>query len=180
MSWRDHKGKLAAVAGTVLLVAFFLWCAPAPPPVRLTFLHLTNSAVNGRMAAFAVANVSAKTMISLGIYLRPADESDRSQSIWEWQQPGELRSRFDARTTNTFHTVLISTNGGPQRLELIYLPESKLTNQFNNNVRARLVRMVSFWLPASDETRMRRAGLSIAKSQVFEVPATNPPPPALR
>lgn len=113
--------SLAALVG--LTLAIFRLAAP-PPPVRVTFLSATNNGTL-RMGVFRFENdLNEPVTTEWGFYQRKSESGVEPQMGNYGVQMTDTLRDFPGGASNTFQ-IYIPTNGGPYRLVLSCLPNSK-------------------------------------------------------
>jgi hypothetical protein len=165
-----HKRKCVALAMFLALLLVAIWFLPSPPPpVRVTFQHVTNDPGNGRVGVIELVNNLNETVTVMGAWYVPAKRNDLSISS---DTPcasidGDM-SRIRVRSTNIAQ-VFIPTNGGPYRLVCQCIAESRDPLRSQGTLRYRLISMVSPWLHPSQATLVRWFGGSFVVSQSIDV-----------
>jgi hypothetical protein len=169
MRFKLRKRKWLALALLLALPLMALWSLPPRrPPVRVTFQQTTNDPGNGRVGVIEVANNLNETVIIMGAWYVPAKREDLSMAM-----DTPCASIFDnvskcaARSTNIVR-VSIPTTGGPYRLALQCMPDSKDPWRNQGTLRYRIADLVFLRLQLSQRTMVRWYGGSIVPSQSIE------------
>jgi hypothetical protein len=147
-----HKRKWLAVALLVALSVVALWCLPsAPPSVRVTFQHTTNDPGNGKVGVIEVVNNLNETVVIMHAWYVPANRKDFSLGK---DTPSALISdkmwEVGARSTNTA-PISIPAHGGPYRLAVQCIPDSRSPWRNEGRLRSRFANLVFPWLHPSQK-----------------------------
>ena len=170
-----HKTVCIVIAASLILCLALLWLIAQPTPLRLTFLHGTNDSQIGRMGVFRLENnLNERVNTGGGFYQREHERGVESRLGDYGADLGGVQHVLPG-VSNTFR-VWMPTNGGPYRLVLYCVPDSKTTPQFLSSLRMRLLGFVSQHSPISQGFIGRWAGTQFTMSQYFQVP----PPEQLR
>ena len=165
-----RKRKWIPFALLLALPLAALWSLPSPPPmVRVTFQHTTNDPSNGRVGVIKVVNNLNEPVFVMGAWYVPAKRKDLSIAK---DTPGALISddvrQFTARSTNIAE-VSIPTNGGPYKLVLQCIPDSRSPWRNQGTLRYRIADLVYPRFHPSQRTVVGWYGGSIVASQSIYV-----------
>jgi hypothetical protein len=163
------RKKVLAVMSVAVVIAVTLFSlTPAQHPISLTFLYTTNAPSVGTVGVFRLENNLDEPIATSGGFYQRAGDRGAEPRIGDYGASlGGVR-RFKPGV-GTFQ-AWIPTNGGPYRLVLYCVPDSKATRQHRNSLRMRMLGLVSR-LPVSQRFIGRWAGTQFTTSQRFEVPA---------
>ena len=181
---RIRVAGIGALGLTVVCcLALWILTPPLQPPVRLTFLKATNDVQTGLCwGTFLLENnMSATVQADAGIYERQSG-SKWVHGVGDYGVDLGLGPRWFAAGTTNLLSLWVPNKGGPYRLVLICVPNSRITQQYNKSVRVRLLALLSRCrllpglglLPGGDRARGRIYGTVYPTSQAFRPPPLNP------
>jgi len=167
-----RKRIYVALAVLLVLPLLPLWSLHSSrPPVRVTFLCVTNDPGNGRAGVIQVVNYQNEPVIVMGGWYVPSTRDDLSLS---WDTPlasicaDNSRLTFTARSTNITQ-VSMPTNGGPYKLVFQCVPDSQDPFRTQGTLRHRMASLASSRLHPSQLTVVRWFGGFFAVSQSIDV-----------
>jgi len=167
-----RKNVLIGVGAAIVLGVMLFSLTPAQPPIGLTFLYTTNAPSVGIVGVFLLQNNLEEPISTAGGFYQRTSSRGIGPQIGDYGATLGGVQRFTNGVGRTFQTW-IPTNGGPYRLVLYCVPESKGTRRYLSSLRMRMLGLISR-LPVSQRFIGRWAGTQFTTSQRFDVPAPKP------
>ena len=169
MFWRKHRLTVFACCAIVFLclaISFLVTSSP-PAAVSLTFLQTTNDEHYGKTGLFQIVNHLNETVRCDQGFYKPASRPGLNSQMGDAGALVFGKHQFTANTTNVIE-IWIPPNGGPYKLVLRCLPESKATAAFTKSIRVRFFSFISPYVKPSFATQSQWYGSIFAESQSFE------------